>query len=220
LGGGKTSVDSDGSGTVFKLTPDQTNTVWTETVLYRFCQSRGCADGRRPIAKLVFDRTGNLFGMTQYGGISGAGVVFELLPGRTANKPWTERVLYRFCSQRGCTDGKNPRATSGLVLDNRGNLYGTTLFGGNPGGDYNTGYGVVFELTPTPRGGSWTESVPYKFCTEHDCTDGYYPYGGLVIGCANRQSGPRDICKADRIYGTTVDGGAGDSGTVFELVQQ
>jgi hypothetical protein len=217
LGGGKNSVDSDGSGIVFKLTPDQTNTVWTETVLYRFCQSRGCADGRRPIAKLVFDYTGNLFGMTQYGGSIGNGTVFELIPGRPASRPWTLKVLYRFCSQRGCADGKNPRAPSGLVLDSKGNLYGTTVTGGNPGGDRKTGYGVVFELTPAPRGDSWIETVLYKFCTKQDCTDGYYPYASLVADCGHRQHGAPDICKADRFFGTTVDGGAGDSGSIFEL---
>ena len=123
-------------GTVFELSPNGDGT-WTKTVLYNF---RGRRDGRAPgFSTLTFDRAGNLYGETPYGGDgpcgeSGCGVVFELSP--TGGGSWTETVLHRFDG----ADGEFP--WQGLVFDAAGNIYGTT----QSGGAY--GKGTVFELKP------------------------------------------------------------------------
>ena len=110
-------------GTVFKLTPSE-----TETVLHSFAG----ADGALPVAALIADRAGNLYGTTYYGGASGDGTVFKLTPGGT------ETVLHSFT---GIPDGVYPEA--GLIADRADNLYGTTSFGGA------SGYGTVFKVTPS-----------------------------------------------------------------------
>jgi len=148
----------EGCGLVFKLSPRG-----KETVLYDFCE-RGypCTDGATPLAGLIFDRNGYLYGTTEYGGAHGEGVVFKLTPkGKYA-------VLYSFCAHNNCTDGYNPAA--GLVFDEKGNLYGTTRSGGAYGA------GVVFRLTPEGK-----ETVLYSFCAQSKCADGYYPAAGLVF---------------------------------------
>ena len=107
----------------------------TETVLFTFCEQESiCAEGAGPFAGVVFDQKGNLYGTTFWGGDYGEGAVFKLTP------TGKETILYRFCAQNNCTDGSNPYA--GLVLDQKGNLYGTTSIGGAHWG------GVVFKLTP------------------------------------------------------------------------
>jgi uncharacterized repeat protein (TIGR03803 family) len=135
-------------GVVFKLTPKG-----KETILYSFCAQTNCTDGSNPVAGLVFDQRGNLYGTTRFGGAYdgcysgvGCGLVFKLTP------KGKETVLYSFCAQTNCTDGAIPYA--GLVFDRKGNLYGTTQYGGayNPSvcsdmyGYY--GCGAVFKLTP------------------------------------------------------------------------
>jgi uncharacterized repeat protein (TIGR03803 family) len=144
-----------GCGTVFNLKPKPTNCtsvpcLWINTVLYRF--AGGIGDGADPLAEVVFDQAGNLYGTTAEGGNSSArcsygdsscGTVFQLA---RANGGWTESVLYSFT---GGNDGGNPEA--GLILDPAGNLYGTAYNGGSGNG------GTVFELTPS--GSGWTENV-------------------------------------------------------------
>ncbi|MGO9648713.1 MAG: choice-of-anchor tandem repeat GloVer-containing protein [Terriglobales bacterium] len=101
----------------------------------------------------------------------------------------TERVLYAFTG----LDGSVP--SGGLVIDEAGNLYGTTEYGGT------FGNGSVFELTPS--GGVWTEKVLYSFIGP---SDGENPTSGLVFD------------SAGSLYGTTMNGGDPESqGTVFEL---
>ena len=80
------------------------------------------------------DKAGNLYGTTVAGGESDCGVIFRLAP--SANGTWTYTVLHSFTGY----DGAQPDAN--LVLDGKGNLYGTTAAGGSGG------YGVAFELTP------------------------------------------------------------------------
>jgi len=179
------------NGTVFKLTPEG-----NETVLHSFC-GQPCGDGSEPMAGLVFDQKGNLYGTTMQGGSGsgtlGNGIVFKLTP------EGNETVLYSFCSRANCTDGSSP--LSGLVLDRNGNLYGTTSAGGI-GGQF--GSGVVFKLTPEGR-----ETVLYRFCTQTKCTDGAYPLAALVVG------------PNGNLYGTTDSGGStGIGGVVFEFTLQ
>jgi uncharacterized repeat protein (TIGR03803 family) len=124
---------------VFKLTPPgATGGPWTETVLYSFI---GGGDGAAPVAGLIADASGALYGTTQAGGGTGCagglgcGTVFKLTPPTTTGGTWTESVLYSFT---GGTDGANPVA--GLIADTSGALYGTTEGGGSGGG-------TVFKLT-------------------------------------------------------------------------
>jgi len=188
-GGGK-----KGCGTVFNLTA--ANGSWTETVLYDFL---GSSDGALPYgARLIFDQAGNLYGTAFSGGggscpgsPSGCGVVYELTP---SNGGWTQSVLYSFT---GGNDGAHPWA--GVILDQSGNLYGTTEFGGNST-SCPSGCGVVYELLPS--NGGWTEKVLYTFQNQQD---GAQPYAGLIFD------------SSGNLYGATTSGGTGGGGTVFEL---
>jgi hypothetical protein len=135
-----------GCGVVFKLAHGS----WKETELYSFT---GGSDGNLPTSPLVFDSSGNLYGMTGSGGDLaapctfgtekniGCGVIFKLKP--TGKGPWTESVLYAFT---GAADGSSPE--SNLLLDSGGNIFGITEAGGNTSGCNGAGCGVVFELTP------------------------------------------------------------------------
>src|SRR5664280_601677 len=127
---GGTYYDSD-LGTVFELTP-AAGGGWTEKVLHNFGIGR---DGTDPLAGLIFDAAGNLYGTTEYAGNYGGGTVFEWTP--AAGGGWTETVLHSFGNG---TDGYSPSA--GLIFDAAGNLYGTTPHGGTYEG------GTVFEVTP------------------------------------------------------------------------
>src|SRR5579864_8322046 len=123
----------------------------TETVLVNF----DGANGNQPLAGVIFDRAGNLYGTTLGGGAYSGGIVFELSP--NGDGTWTENILHDFGSG---DDGNGPFAS--LVFDKAGNLYGTTGGGGYMGGVCsNGGCGTVFKLTPTSNG--WTESVLYRF---------------------------------------------------------
>src|SRR5271167_31980 len=117
-----------GCGTVFNLAPPARPpsiplSPWTETVLYRFT---GGNDGGNPYGgDLIFDQAGNLYGPAYNGGVGctvGCGVVFELTPSASG---WTERVIHTFTDGG---DGEHP--WSGLIFDQSGNLYGTTVQGG------------------------------------------------------------------------------------------
>lgn len=150
-------------------------------------------------AGVVSDSDGTLYGTTYYGGTYGWGTVFEL---KRTQKGWTQEVLYDF---RGSYDGFNP--TGNLLLDQIGNLYGTTQFGGT--GTTCTGYpcnGTIFELVRS--GSTWKHSVLYSFCSASACSDGAGP-SGLTFD------------KAGNLFGTTVGGGTGcqpdGCGTVYEL---
>jgi uncharacterized repeat protein (TIGR03803 family) len=173
-------------GTVFKITSSG-----ALTTLYNFCSQRGCADGANPVGALVRTFSGEFFGVTLSGGANdlcggGCGTVFSITPSGTLT------TLYSFCSHGNCTDGANPEA--GLVQAANGNFYGTTEGGGaNPDG-------TVFEITPTG-----TLTTLYSFCSQSKCTDGNYPYAGLV------QAASGDL------YGTTSAGGANRGGTIFKI---
>jgi uncharacterized repeat protein (TIGR03803 family) len=135
MGGGDASSD----GTVFQLTPPSQGGPWTETVLYRFA---GGADGKAPLSGLVFDKVGNLYGTTLFGGTTSAGIAYQLMPPSTLGGNWTEAVIHTFGHGN---DGLDPEA--GLILDNSGAVYGTTITG------------TVFKLTPP----AWTEKILFTF---------------------------------------------------------
>jgi uncharacterized repeat protein (TIGR03803 family) len=175
-----------GYGTVFKLTPNKDGS-WTESVLHSF----NSADGYTPVAGLVFDPVGNLYGTTQDVGFSETfGTVFKLTP--RCDGSWTKKVLYKFI---GGADGSYPSAN--MIFDRTGSLYSTTSQGGTDGA------GTVFKLTPNENGG-WTESVIHSFT--NDGKDGLSPrFSGVVFD------------PVGNLYGTTQIGGAYGYGTVFKL---
>jgi len=118
-------------GAVYKLTRLASG-HWKTAIQYSF---KGGANGDGPGGGVVMDKAGNLYGTTVGGGTGcGCGVVYKLAPG-TKGK-WKYTVLHSFSGY----DGAQPAAQ--LVLDRKGNLYGTTITGGAGG------YGVAFELTP------------------------------------------------------------------------
>jgi uncharacterized repeat protein (TIGR03803 family) len=139
FGGNSTS----GRGVVYKLTP--AGSGYTETVLYNFQGSPN--DGSTPLAGLVADNSGALYGTTDIGGSCNCGTVFKLSP---AGSGYTESILYNFQSRTG---GANPAAS--VVADGTGTLYGTTTSGGV------YGYGTAFKLTATKSG--YTETVLHQF---------------------------------------------------------
>jgi uncharacterized repeat protein (TIGR03803 family) len=211
-----------GSGTIFKITSGG-----KLTTLYSFCSQANCADGYSPDASLVRGADGNVYGTTintffritpagkfttiytfsgsdgiysaliqakdgnfygvaDSGGTKNAGTVFKIT---TAGVLTT---LYNFCSLALCTDGNGPYGS--LVQATDGNFYGTT-YGGGAKSD-----GTVFKITPK---GSLTSL--YSFCPQTECTDGQWPYGGLVQATDGT------------FYGTTSSGGTDSEGTVFSL---
>jgi uncharacterized repeat protein (TIGR03803 family) len=181
-GGGQTNGCGGSCGTIFKL-----DTKGKETVLYRF---KGGSDGSGPVAGLLQDASGNLYGTTDQGGGSGCfenqgcGTVFEL---DTNGK---EHVLCRF---KGGSDGQRPDA--GVIEDAEGDLYGTTLAGGNSSCNDNDGCGTVFELNPKGK-----KTILHTF-SEAEGGD----LGGLILdGVGN-------------LYGVAVTWGPSLWGTIFEI---
>jgi uncharacterized repeat protein (TIGR03803 family) len=187
--GGGSGCGGRGCGTVFRLRKGCPICGWGETVLYRFT---GGTDGGQPSSEVVFDSSGNLYGTTVEGGkphgCGGLGCG-AVYKMQNSGGIWTETVLYQFA---GGTDGVFP--DGGVILDTSGNLYGTTCCGGSHGG------GSVFKLTSS--GSGWTESLLYNF---QGLTDGKEPVTSLMFD------------RAGNLYGTTVFGGTGQGGTVFEL---
>jgi len=172
------------SGTIFQMTPDGSG-GWTETKLWDFFGVQGV----NPVAGLIMDEAGNLYGTTQRGGSTGNGIAFEMLP--DGHGGWREKVLHNFGIRP--QDGAGPGGS--LIFDASGNLYGTAFFGGNENG------GTVFKLTPG-NDGRWTEQSLHYFNRDHGPTT---PDGSLF----------RD--SMGNLYGTTQYGGQNDGGTAFEI---
>jgi uncharacterized repeat protein (TIGR03803 family) len=165
---------NDDGGAVIKLTPYQGG--WMESVIQSFGSSSS------PTSGVIVDSAGNLYGTLPgfYGN-----AVFQLAP---SGSSWVLNILHNFIF--GGNDGYTP--TGGLLMDQAGNLYGTTSAAGSGGG------GTVFELTPAD--GSWTFSVLYSF--------------------AGGGGGPSDMLFMDAagsLYGTTSSDGLYNFGNVFKL---
>lgn len=170
-----------GWGVVFKLDPNGQG----YTVVHEFS---GGLSGSNPVGDLIEDEEGNLYGTTVYGGRAtrkcgfgrdGCGVAFKIDPAGD------ETVLYSFS---GGADGGNPNG--GLARDAAGNLFGTTLFGGNRSNScpsFGFGCGVVFKIDL-----SESETVLHAFTGG---ADGANPYSRLI----------RDY--AGNLFGTTFFGG-------------
>lgn len=148
---------SSNAGTVFQLTPEPNN-QWTQTVLYTFL-GNGADGGGHPLAGLIFDAKGSLYGETTE-------AVFEMT---LQSGVWTFNEIYTFDPRNGDGDA----AGGGLIFDLAGNLYGTTKLGGG------FGLGTVFQLTPNL--GSWTEAILHSFGSG---SDGAQPLAALAIDSA------------------------------------
>lgn len=166
-------------GTVYRLNPD--NGAWTETVIHSFSG----ADGSTPLNGPAMDAAGNLYGTTSVGGANGWGTVYRLQP---SGSSWDESVLHSF---QGGSDGM--AASSGIAIDQSGNLYGATEAAGSNGG------GTAFELTL--NNGEWSSSTLFSFYSASPAGS----YRTLV----------RDA--AGNLYGTSASGGANQRGSVFRL---
>jgi uncharacterized repeat protein (TIGR03803 family) len=169
---GATSSGGYGFGVVFKL--DRTH---HETVLHAFTGP----DGATPYGALVLDGFGNIYGTTSRGGDADLGTVFKI------DSQGVETVLHSFT---GVLDGANPYA--GLVMDNLGNLYGTTEIGGA------FSSGTLFKIDTNGN-----ETVLHSFAG--GLTDGADPKARLILD------------PNGNLYGTTYLGGSGGYGTVFKL---
>jgi len=188
--GGALQNCTGGCGTVFQITPGG-----ALSTKYSFCSQQGCSDGTIPHAGLLQASDGNLYGTTQFGGISnsscsaGCGTVFKITLSGTLS------TIYSFCAQSGCTDGSAPAA--GLIQLSDGNLYSTTSEGGvlDCSGTY---CGTLFKLTP-----SGALTTLHAFIGSP--SEGSDPLAGLVLGVDGN------------LYGTTMLGGASNAGTVFRL---
>lgn len=171
---------ANNSGSAFRLTSSG-----TMTTLYSFCSQFGqgfCSDGKEPTEGLVQATNGTFYGTTTTGGMDGMGSIF------TVDRTGKFTSLYSFCAQMYCLDGFEP---DGLVQAINGNLYGTTLFGGQ------LFYGTVFEITPTG-----TLTTLHSF----DNADGNNPYATLLQATNGN------------LYGTTITGsGPSIGGTVFQV---
>ena len=204
LGGGGSCVDGGGNpgcGTVFRLAPGPNRPTtalspWVETVVYRF---QGGSDGLYPEGAVVFDKDGNLYGTTSYGGYQGGycagygcGTIYKLTSSGGGN--YAESVLYSFTNG---TDGSYPLGAP--VLDQLGNLYGTAANGGQLGNCNSETCGVVWKLSPSD--GNWMESVIHYFNGD----DGFGSQTGLIFD------------NSGNLYGSTMGGGPGGAGVVFEL---
>jgi uncharacterized repeat protein (TIGR03803 family) len=199
---------------VFELSPPkQKGGAWTETILYSFPTMK---QGYFPGGSVVFDKAGNLYGATSFGGTKGTtcdpfyggqcGVVFEISPPKQKGGAWTQKVLHDFAgiaSGKQYGDGAEPNG--GLVLDTKGTIYGTSYIGGyNCPHNSNQGCGTVFELKPpTKKGGAWREMVLHHFNRTN--SDGGNPMAGLAFG------------SDEKLYGTTLNGGPEGGGIVFRL---
>jgi uncharacterized repeat protein (TIGR03803 family) len=146
--GGDFSCSLTGCGTIFKLSGPS-----TATLVHTFGGEGG--DGQNPNGSLLRDAAGNLYGTTLYGGTSGYGTIFKIVPGDI------ETVLYSF---EGSGDGSFPY--SGVYRDPQGNLYGTTASGGSHN------FGTVFKVTS-----SGEHLVLYDF----NGSDGDQPTGGAIL---------------------------------------
>ena len=225
---------SAGDGTVYEVSPNDGG--WNETPIYSFGPQP--AGGYTPdFSPVIFDHSGNLYGTAYGGGANFYGVVFELSP---PGSNWTETVLYNFCPEGYPCNVTGAYPIGGLIMDSKGNFYGTTSAGGA------NGIGTVFELSPS--GGNWTEQVIYSIGKSDRAADGLVmDASGNIFGITNStvfeltpsgngwdatlihnfKGSPKDgiggefctlvLDQAGNLYGTTTSGGKDNAGTVYKL---
>jgi uncharacterized repeat protein (TIGR03803 family) len=229
-GGGPASSGNGCCGTIFRLTPDG-----SETILHAF--AGGDSDGAGPVGTPVRDLAGNLYGATPYGGSSRRGTVFKLAPdgsesvfhvfSNSAAFPYQGLVIDRHGTIFGTTTWVNGSTTGTLFkIDSEGETSSIHTFGGHDG--YGTGLPRLIRDrahnlygTTSVGGGNKTgdcqqaggcgtvfriapdgsETIMHAF----GGTDGTFPDGGVISdGSGN-------------LYGTTMFGGATGYGTIFKI---
>src|SRR5271165_3323647 len=233
---GVTTFGGFGCGTVFNLKPPPTHPAtpfspWNESVLYRFNDDNyNC----RTASTVTFDKSGDMYGVTDYHGPAGGGTVYELTP---SGSGWQETTLYASKS------GEGGQPNGAVVLDSGGNLYGANAFGGP------SDAGTIFQLTPS--GSGWTMNVLTGFPLRND---GDRPYGGVILDPSGNVYGTTSFYGSDgggtvfvltpgawtfsllysfagnggpvasltmdpagNLYGTTGNDGAYQQGNVFKL---
>jgi uncharacterized repeat protein (TIGR03803 family) len=222
VGGGTNSCNSDGCGTVFKMTP-----AGMLSTLHAFDST-----GWGPTS-LLQGKDGNLYGSTMFVGTGGCGTVYRLslagklttlhtfdgtdgceadglMQGRDGNLygstgfggPSSDGTVFQLTTIGALNtlhsfsgpDGNSPVAE--LIQATDGNLYGVSNYGGASDACGSLGCGTVFEITP---GGAFTSLHSF------DETDGANP-GSRLLQATN-----------GNLYGTTTQGGSNDKGTIFDL---
>jgi uncharacterized repeat protein (TIGR03803 family) len=174
---------ADQQGTAFELVPSGPRYV--ETVIHTFT---GGEDGGQPIGTLQLNASGDLFGVTQFGGTTNGGVVFELSPTKNG---YHEQVLHTFSYAAAL-----PQA--GLTMARNGTLYGTGYGDGSVHTD-----GLVFRLRPNAKGYVYADLYNFK-----GGADGSNPFSALTMSTST----------GDIFGTTEYGGDAGGEGTVFELI--
>lgn len=219
-GGGNHCPEYGGCGTIYKLSPSESG-VWTETILYNFCSIRTsstCLDGAFPLAGMIMDASGNLYGTTASGGSGGvgqlsspAGTVFRLSPPPAPGGSWTETVLWNFGMSPENGDGPE---VSGLNMDGSGNIYGTS-------GGGSKGLGVVFELSPQ-LDGTYSFSIMHSFSGSDGVGPAYgvtFDSAGNLYGAAEQGGRGKSICKygCGLIYKLSQVNGTWEETVLFEF---
>jgi uncharacterized repeat protein (TIGR03803 family) len=225
-------------GLVYTIAPGT-----SESVLYALGADNNPYDGQEPLDPLIMDSEGNLYGTTNLGGSTNAGTIFTINPsgmetmsfafcsqggqdcggepgygallmtpngalvGTTrAGGYYADGVIYSFAGGHYTTlaafcNASHPCRSGGgaecaLIEDSSGNLYGVAPLGGKSGPEP----GAVFEFS-----GLKLKPI-YTFCARANCTDGQHPYSKLIMN------------SRGHLFGTTIDGGAYNAGTIFELL--
>ena len=192
-GGGEPTCPANTCGTVYELQP--VAGTWKEHILHRFGSFAG--DGEvLSSGELAIDSKGNLYGSTAEGGANvcvdvGCGTIFKITRARASTGVvGMETILYSFA---GGASGFNPGGS--VIIDEAGNLYGTTVSGGSP----QCQCGVVYELSP--KNGAWKYTILHTFTG----SDGAQPDANMTFG------------PDGNLYGTTATGGTYGAGVVFEI---
>ncbi len=210
-----------GYGTIVKITPDGTSTVLHDFDL---------PDGIHPYATLIFGPDGNLYGTTNTSGAVYSGAVYKISPAGNFT------VLHFF---NGGTDGGT--SMGGLLLATDGNFYGTTSTNGSgnqgtiyqitPAGNFSvlhtlTGaegsspYGSLIQANDgnlygtTKDGGTFGSGSVFKITLSGNFTS-LYSFAGGTDGASPRAGVIQ--AKDGNLYGTTMNGGATNKGTVYKL---
>ena len=166
---------ANGKGAVWEISASN-----TYSILYSFGASGG--DAAYPVANVVFDSNGNMFGTSAYGGLYGGGAIWEI----------TSTGSYSVYHSLGSSssDGANPLA--GVAFDAYGDMYGTTKTGGA------SGVGTVWEITA-----SGTYGTLHSFGSSS--SDGSGPNAGVTVD------------NSGNLFGTTTAGGSSNAGAVWEI---
>jgi len=184
------------NGTVFEIGKTKNGYASTPTILFSF----DVVHGANPSSGLIVDAQGNLFGTTDTGGANGLGTVFEIVKTRGGYAS-TPTILFSFDGAHGADP------FGGLIADDKGNLFGTTYFGG-ANTNCDNGCGTVFEIAKTAQGYADTPTILVSF----NDANGENPAASPIFD------------SHGNLFGTTIRGGGNQvcsdgCGTVFEIAK-